>query len=284
MGTTLTPFVTERTPRRRRSIVRVCGPGRLSRPGRIPRPRRLARLVRGHGFPRRDRRTRQYWRVLIRRRRPAIRAGGRSLAARPMVISRVRGGRIVRIGRRRGIGRRAARPEVRARGPGIRRTRARRPGPRRTSRGRAVAAGPAVPAGLRVPRLTRNTARTTRPRRPLDARSDRRGRRRPDRNHRPRRRRRQERHVHRAGRSAVEFVGAGRDRRQGGQRGQADQQGHDQHVPAGGTGEAVGSVHAVEALAQDLERRHQTVVLLLRHDRHPSPNAKIHMDPLRTQG
>ena len=125
-----------------------------------------------------------------------------------------------------------------------------------------------VVAGLRVSgcgdRSWRTTCRTGRSARPVRLggarrgtgrcrrRGGRRGRRAarglrlgPDRSGRGRR---QERDVHGVGLAVGQLVRAGGDRRQRGHRGQAHQKRHDEHIPAGGSGEAaVRPVHPVQA-------------------------------------
>jgi hypothetical protein len=102
--------------------------------------------------------------------------------------------------------------------------------------------------------------------------------------HGPRRRRRQEGYVHRPAATPVEFGRSRGDRREGRQRRQPDQHGHDQHVAPGRSGEAFRAVDPVEALAHHLERRHEPVVVrLLRHGCTPC-HTKINLDLSRLSG
>jgi hypothetical protein len=88
--------------------------------------------------------------------------------------------------------------------------------------------------------------------------------------HRSGRRRRKQWRVQGARGAFLECVGAGRDGRQGRHRRQPDEQRDEHHVPPGRAREALGAVDAVEAFAHDLERRHESVIVVfLRHGRPP---------------
>jgi hypothetical protein len=80
----------------------------------------------------------------------------------------------------------------------------------------------------------------------------------------------QQRNLQGADRPVLQRVRSGRDRRQRRHRGQGHQQRDHQDIPPGRGAEALSAVHPVQALAHDLEWRHQPVVVL-RHCRPPLP-------------
>lgn len=255
--------------RSRSRLSRFCRFGWFSRIGRIGRSGRSARLLRP---PSRRRRFTTVGLDHLDRRFRLHDGIGPGPRQRPAPPRRMRPGRrrsghmrpgAIRPGRRRLLPRRE--PVRTSLGP----TRPRReparcsPGPRRARA--LVTSAPGVHPdlaflGLALHRRRAGRGRRDRPRGdPL--RRD---------HHRSARRRWDEGHV-RDRRSAVrEFLGARRDRRQGGQGREADEHHHQEHIPTGRAGEALRAVHAVQALAQHLDRWHEAVVVrLLRHGRHP---------------
>jgi hypothetical protein len=223
---------------------------RPRRPGPIRRTRR-ARQARGTG---QARDTRPH-----RRARQTSRTGTARKTGQPRQARTPRRPRRPRPDRRPGRSRGSRRPG-RPRRPG-RGGRLGRPRPPRAARDIGLTLSRAVPnLGLRRlgPRpglaLHGPGLLQGRPRRTRRTRHD-----------RPGRGRRQQRHIYRPGHAVVELIGAGRDRRQGRQRGQPDEHCDDQDITAGRAGEPVGAVDAVQALAQHLDRRHEPVVVRLPH-------------------